>query len=309
MRTRWQMREKKKEHVNLAYPVAGAVFAGLLGSAEYGRRLFRDSRLFDPVSEPEKSWEPKDHGFDPGRTDLLVFNSKSVTLHGWYCRAKRPRASILFCHGKSGNLTWFTRGVKALVDSGFNVFIFDYRGFGRSTGRPTIRGVVRDALAAATEHERLRPKDLPSILWGYSLGGAIGMQAFLRQPFDGIVLQSTFTSLPDITRLHYPGTPLHLLAGNLYDTASIVRDLTIPVLILHGDEDETVPFEMGRALHESCEGSTFLLIPGGMHRTLFETASRKICRATRKFVAAVAKDRSARLASGSLAPSSAPSSS
>ena len=127
------------------------------------------------------------------------------------------------------------------------------------------------------------------------------MQAFLQHPFDGVVLQSTFTSLPEVTRLQFPGTPLHLLAGNLYDTLSIVRDLTVPLLVLHGDQDETIPHGMGRQLHESCADSTFLTVSGGMHRTLFETGSRKICRATRRFVKTIEKTRSSGIVAGATA--------
>ncbi len=282
------------------------IAAGVLGSAEIGRRLFRDAHLFDPVSDPVTSWNPTDYGFKPGQSEEVTFESDGIELYGWYCRAERPRASILFCHGKSGNITWFAHGVKALVDAGFNVLTFDYRGFGRSGGRPSIRGVVRDTVAAASLHDELKPEDLPSILWGYSLGGAIGAEAFLLCEFDGVVLQSTFTSLPEITRLHYPGTPLHLLAGTLYNTLSFVESLDLPLLILHGDEDETVPIEMGRMLHEGCPGSTMLTIPGGMHRDLFEVASTRICRAVQSFAPRVRMKQLLRRAAASRTTTSPP---
>lgn len=278
---------KKNDGSALLIPIAGLVAAGVLGSAELGRRLFRNARLFDPDPDPVSTWNPSDYGFDPDDTEEVTFESDGAELYGWYCRAKKPRASILFCHGKSGNLSWFLPGVKALVDSGLNVFTFDYRGYGRSSGRPSIRGVVRDTVAAAREHERRKPENLPAILWGYSLGGAIGAQAFVECSFDGMVLHSTFTSLPEITRLHYPGTALHLLAGSLYDTLSFVRDLHVPLLVLHGDEDETVPVDMGRSLHESCAGSTFVMIPGGMHGNLFEVARQTICGAMGAFISRV----------------------
>ena len=278
----------KSEGLSLMYPLAGILAAGVLGSAELGRRLFRDARLFDPDPEPVTGWSPEDHGFDSSRTEELSFASDDgVMLHGWYCRAERPRASILFCHGKSGNITWFAGGARALVESGFNVFLFDYRGFGRSAGRPSVRGVVRDTVAAARVHQRIKPDHVPSILWGYSMGGAIAAQAFVECSFDGVVLQSTFTSLPEITRVHHPGTPLHLLAGTLYDTLSFVQSLDVPLLILHGEDDETVPVEMGRLLHESCPRSRLVMIPGGMHRDLFEVGRSRICGATRTFVARV----------------------
>jgi uncharacterized protein len=282
---------KKETTSNLFYPALGAAFAGLVGSAEIGRRLFRRSQLFLPEREPVLSWKPQDYGLDPDRVEELRFDGSGVDLHGWYCRAENPVASFLFCHGQSGNLTWTATGVADLVSSGFNVFTFDYRGYGQSSGRPSIRGVIRDAVAAANAHDRLRPYEIPSIMWGYSLGGAIGAQAFLSHDFEGLVLQSTFTTLRSIARNAFPSWPLHLLAGSIFDTVSVVRELDVPVLIIHGEQDETVPLEMGQLLHDSCSSSEFEIIRQGSHVDLFEVAGPEICRIVETFVDRVLEKR------------------
>jgi uncharacterized protein len=285
------MKKETTSSSNFLYPALGAALAGLVGSAEIGRRLFRRSQLFRPEREPVLNWNPRDYGLHPDRVEELSFNGSGVDLYGWYCRAESPVASFLFCHGQSGNLTWTARGVADLVEAGFNVFTFDYRGYGRSSGRPTIRGVVRDAIAAANEHDRLRPPEIPSIMWGYSLGGAIGAQAFVSHDFEGLVLQSTFTTLRSIARSAFPDWPLHLLAGSIFDTVSIVRELDVPVLIIHGEQDETVPLEMGQLLHESCASSEFEIIRQGSHLDLFEVAGPELCRITEAFVNRVLEKR------------------
>jgi pimeloyl-ACP methyl ester carboxylesterase len=158
------------------------------------------------------------------------------------------------------------------MDAGINVLLFDYRGFGRSTGFPTLSGIIDDGVTAARLHERIRPKGVPSILYGYSLGGAIAAQIIRRHPFDGLVLQSTFTNLPDITRVAFPRLPLHLVSGRLFDTLEVVKDLNVPVLIIHGAADEVCPSWMAQKLFDSL-GSTskkLILVEGGLHKDLFE---------------------------------------
>jgi len=158
-----------------------------------------------------------------------------------------------------------------LLDAGINILLFDYRGFGRSTGRPSLSGIIDDGVTAARMHEQIRPKNVPSILYGYSLGGAIAAQIIRRHPFDGLVLQSTFTNLPDIARVTFPRLPLHLLSGRLFDTLEVVRDLTVPVLLIHGAADEVCPSWMAERLHDAyaAQSKKLILVEGGLHKDLF----------------------------------------
>jgi hypothetical protein len=111
---------------------------------------------------------------------------------------------------------------------------------------------------------------LPSILYGYSLGGAVAAQVIKRHPFDGLILQSTFTTLPKIVRVLFPRTPLHLFAGNLFDTLSVIRRLTIPLLVIHGNSDEVVPCSMAHELFDACGAQKRIqIIDGGLHKDLW----------------------------------------
>ncbi len=177
------------------------------------------------------------------------------------------------------------------LDAGINVLFFDYRGFGRSSGIPSINGIVSDGVTAARFHERIRPKTLPSILYGYLLGGAVAAQVIRRHPFDGMILQSTFTSLPRITKALFPKLPLHLFAGDLFDTLSVVRRLTIPLLVIHGAQDEVVPCSMAYELYDACHAPKQLeIVDGGLHKDLYIRDCRSLVWAVNRFAGALPSD-------------------
>jgi hypothetical protein len=245
----------------------GAVIAAI----DVARRIFRHTRLFCPSADPLRSWDPADYGIPRRDVQEHWFETADgELLYGWYCRSPRPVASAVFCHGNTGNLTTFADVIPHLLDAGVNVFYFDYRGFGKSSGIPSINGIISDGATAARFHDKIRPKGLPSILYGYSLGGAVAAQVIKRHPFDGLILQSTFTTLPKIVRVLFPRTPLHLFAGNLFDTVSVLRRLTIPLLVIHGDSDEVVPCSMAHELFDACSSPKKIqIIDSGRHKDLW----------------------------------------
>lgn len=263
------------------FTVAGAATVAAL---ELARIVFRNHHLFCPVREPLASWDPAAYGLDPSRVDEVTFEAiDGSLLHGWYCRAQAPVASILYCHGNRGNLTMSAANIARLNEAGLNVFVFDYRGFGKSSGRPTLRGVILDAAAAAAHHDRIRPGHLPSILFGYSLGGAVAAQVLGYARFDGVVLQSTFTTLRDMAKFRFPKTPLHFVSGTDFDTLAIVKRITIPLLIIHGSNDEVIPSWMGDALVGACRTARIHRINGAMHTDLYDRDAAGIIAAIREF--------------------------
>jgi len=265
---------RKKKSVILSETASSLLIgAAVILALDLGRRIFRRSQLFVPERNPVISWNPEDYGIPRERTEVLSFETDDgELLYGWYCRAEHPIASALYCHGNTGNLSNTAHVMPYLLDAGINVLLFDYRGFGRSTGWPTLSGIIDDGVTAARLHERIRPKNVPSILYGYSLGGAIAAQIIRRHPFDGLILQSTFTNLPDIARVTFPRIPLHLVSGRLFDTLEVVRDLTVPVLVIHGAADEVCPSWMAQQLHDAYAAAAkkLVLVEGGLHKDLFE---------------------------------------
>ncbi len=262
---------RKKALEQLAFPLllSGATLATL----ELGRRIFRHMQLLCPESKPVKTWDPADYGLQRHRVDeMWIETDDGELLHAWYCHADKPIASALYCHGNTGNITKFADVMQHFVAAGINVLLFDYRGFGRSSGVATLHGVVDDGVCAARFHEKIRPKGVPSILYVYSLGGAIAPQVIRHHSFDGFVLQSTFTTLPDIARTAFPKVPIHLFAGRIFDTMAVVRSLKIPFLVLHGTSDETCPCWMGHKLYDesSAPQKRIYTVEDGMHKDLYD---------------------------------------
>lgn len=265
------MRKVQEQLRQLAVPL---IIGGVAITAiDLARRIFRRSQLFAPSPDPAKSWDPADYGLPHEAVEEhRIETQDGETLYGWYCRSPRPVASAVFCHGNRGNLTTSADVIPHLLAAGINVLFFDYRGFGRSTGVPSINGIVSDGVTAARFHDAIRPNSLPSILYGYSLGGAVAAQVIKHHTFDALILQSTFTSLPRITRVLFPRIPLHLVAGNLFDTLSVIRRLTVPLLVIHGGADEVVPCSMAREIFEACTAAKKKLeiVDGGQHKDLYQ---------------------------------------
>lgn len=262
--------------------------AALLG-ADAALRSYRHSQLFEPSPDPIKTWDPTDYGIPRSAVEEhWIETPDGETLHAWYCRAEKPVASGLFCHGNKANLTKSADIIPHLLTAGLNILFFDYRGYGKSSGHATYAGVIADGVTAAQFHDTIRPKQLPSILYGFSLGGAVAAQVLRRHPFDGFILQSTFTSLTRLARFLHPRVPLHLLAGKLFDTIRVVRDLTVPLLVLHGTEDEVIPCSMAHELVAACKTpKRIVCIEGGLHNDLYLREPDTLVWAISQFLAEV----------------------
>ncbi len=283
-----RIRRRPSPISEIAQAAAGPLLIGglTLFMLDVARRVFRSNQLFCPTRDPLIGWKPEDYGIPRDRVDEVWFETADgEMLHGWYCRAEHPIASALYFHGNTGNLTNTAHVMPYLMASGISVLTFDYRGFGRSTGRPSLSGIVADGISAARFHEDIRPKDVPSILYGYSLGGAVAAQVIRHHSFDGLILQSTFTNLPDIARVTFPRIPLHLVAGDFFDTLAAVRKLRVPLLVIHGSADEVCPLWMARKLLNGAThpSRALLVVEGGMHKDLYVRDSSAIVQAVNRF--------------------------
>ncbi|HVT45845.1 MAG TPA: alpha/beta hydrolase [Thermoanaerobaculia bacterium] len=264
--------------------VAGASL--LLTTLEVARRLFRRSQVFLPEREPLRSWSPSDYGISSAAVeDIFIETHDGERLHAWYCRSDEPVGSMLYCHGSRGNITTTADVIPHMLASGINVLLFDYRGYGKSSGFPTTRGLILDGLAAADLHEKIRPADLPSVAYGYSLGGPIAADVARRVGFDGMILQSTFTNLSDAARVMFPKIPLHYIAGNPYNTLRAIASLAIPLLIVHGEADDVCPPWMAESLFRNCsERKELLLVPGASHCDVYSIAPDLVSETIRGFI-------------------------
>ncbi len=192
--------------------------------------------------------------------ELTLRTSDGVDLHAWWLptprraggnKARPMRGSILFAHGNGGNIGDRIPHAALLVDAGFDVLMFDYRGYGRSHGRPSEEGVYRDARAAREALLAAPGTDPDRIFYlGESLGGAVMVELALEHPPTGLILLSTFTTLRDMAKRLFPFLP-RLLVPNAFPSLARIGRVTAPVLSIHGTRDELVPYEQGRRLYEA----------------------------------------------------------
>jgi fermentation-respiration switch protein FrsA (DUF1100 family) len=183
--------------------------------------------------------------------DVFFKASDGVALNGWFFPAStnshRRHLAVLVCHGNAGNISHRLDTCIALLSTGVSVLVFDYRGYGRSEGRPGEEGTYRDAQAA---YAWLRQKGFAGkniIAFGESLGGGVAAELAVREPIGGLVLQSTFTSIPDMGAELFPWLPVRWLATIHYDTRSKLPRLHVPVLVMHSPVDELVKLHHGKA--------------------------------------------------------------
>ena len=182
--------------------------------------------------------------------DVQFEASDGVELNGWFFPAgtnsHRAHLAILLCHGNAGNISHRLDTCAALLATGASVFVFDYRGYGKSEGRPSEEGTYLDAQAA---YQWLRQKGFAGtniIAFGESLGGGIAAELATREPVGGLVLASTFTSIPDMGADLFPWLPVRWLGTIHYDTHSKLPRLKVPVLVMHSPADELVRFDHGQ---------------------------------------------------------------
>ncbi len=220
--------------------------------------------VFHPAAYPAGNWSPVDLAFEDA-----WFEAKDGTqLHGWYVAHPHPRGIALYCHGNAGNVTVLTDVLRALNERhGLAVMSFDYRGYGRSDGQPSEPGVLQDARAARrwlSERTATAEKDI--ILIGRSLGGAVAIDLAATDGARALVLDSTFTSLPDIGASLLPWLLPRWNMTMRMDSLAKIERYPGPLLISHGDKDEVIPFAQGEKLYESAPGSKrFFREQGGKH--------------------------------------------
>jgi hypothetical protein len=240
-----------------------------------------NSLLYFPLRALEGS--PRDVGLD--FEELRFETPDGERLHGWWIPApRRPAAAhVLFFHGNGGNISHRLGTARLLVEAGFDLLLFDYRGYGLSSGRPSEDGTYRDARAARSVLLERAVDAARTIYLGESLGGAVATELALEHPPCGLVLQSTFTGVRDMARLHYPFLPAFAVP-NAYPTLDRIRRLRAPLLVIHGDCDDIVPVSHGRVLFEAAaEPKALHVVPGAGHNDLIELAGAAYAPAVREW--------------------------
>ncbi len=242
--------------------ISAAVYA-LLVAFVY---LTQDRMVYFPTSTLVTT--PDDHGLD--YEDVALVADDGVRLHAWFVPAPDARAILLFFHGNGGNLSYRMDSLRIFHDLGLSVLILSYRGYGRSEGRPSEAGIQRDA-NAAWRHLR-EDRGFPAeeiVVFGRSLGAAVGAELAARERPGAVILESAFTSAADLAADVYPWLPVRWLIRYEYDVRGALRGIDTPVLIAHSRDDEIVPFRHARELEAAAGAETRLLEMRGGHNDGF----------------------------------------
>ena len=220
---------------------------------------------------PDPHWiaTPADLGLEA--EEVMLEPEADVQLHAWFFPHPEPLGSLLFCHGNAGNVSHRLENAYYLVQTGFQVLLFDYRGYGHSSGQPSEAGLYRDA-ATAWQHlvERPDTAGAPRIIFGRSLGGAVAVDLASHADASGLIIESTFTSIRTLVR-HIYHLPLPELPVK-YDSLSKIGQLKMPLLALHGARDDLIPIADGRTLFDAApEPKTWYSIPVAGHNDTYVT--------------------------------------
>lgn len=190
-------------------------------------------------------------------------------LHGWWIPSDKTDAATLFyLHGNYRNIANNLEHTLRLHNLGYNVLLVDYRGFGKSTGKPSEENAYRDAEAAWQYLLKVRNiKPSKAFIYGHSLGGSIAVDLAAHHPeAAGVITESTFTSMQAMGEIEYGFLPVRLLINQRFDTLEKIKQLKIPLLMIHGTWDKKVPVEMAKQLYAAVpQPKSLLLIEGGEH--------------------------------------------
>ena len=227
--------------------------------------LFENRLVYPGAKYPSGNWDSQGQGF----TEVELTAADDTKLFGWYLPLKsspaagdaanttsstlQPR-SILHCHGNGENIaqvgSFTAKQISEVLQA--NVFTFDYRGFGKSEGAPTEEGVKEDADAALAwlcEKDGVQPADV--IIVGRSLGGGLASYLAEKHGCKALILQRTFSSLPDVAARKYWMFPVRLVMQNQMNSAEAIKSCDVPLFQSHGEADSSIPIDLGRKLFKN----------------------------------------------------------
>ena len=239
------------------------VFITWCGIALY--LYFSQSRLLYYPELPSRTIEATPAVFGLAFENVQLQAADDTRLHAWFVPATASRGTLLFSHGNAGNIGHRLDSIRQFNSLGLDVLIYDYRGFGESEGKPTEAGTYLDARAAwdyLLVERRIAPQQI--VIFGRSLGAAIAAELASQHPSAGVILESAFTSVPDMAASIYPWLPVRLLSRYQYNNLEKIARITSPLLLVHSRGDEIVPYDQGERLFaQANEPKQFLELSGG----------------------------------------------
>jgi uncharacterized protein len=255
-------------------------------------RRNRPANLFDQffVYHPEP-WIERDWAKVSGLPleEVWLSSEDGTRVFGWYAASAQAAPTLLWCHGNAGNLIHRLDNLALLHRAGLTVFIFDYRGYGRSAGKPTEEGLYQDARAAyryVTESRHVPPGRL--VIFGRSLGAAVAGTLVSQRPAAGLVLESPFPSVAAMAKEQSLGLLARILLHSRFPLIDRLKDIHVPVLVIHGDRDEIVPIRLGREVFDAARPpKSMYVVEGADHNDLYHVGGLAYLTRLKEFVTGV----------------------
>ena len=249
-------------------------------------RFLEQKSLYFPF--PTLEITPQDMSME--YEDVHLTASDGTKLHGWFIPSESSKAAVLLAHGNGGNISHRLEKLKMLHDTDLDILIFDYRGYGLSSGSPSEDGIYLDVQAFYDYLVNEKNLSADSIIgYGESLGGAVIINLAKGYRLGGIILEGAFTSVPDMARKLIPFMPSALLKTR-FDSFNKIGTIKVPKLFFHSTSDEVVPFELGRRLFEAAQGpKEFVQLHGG-HNDAFMVSQDEYVGHIHEFVSNIMND-------------------
>lgn len=223
------------------------------------------------VFYPQKSIDITPDDLHLNYRDVYFYTKDQEKLNGWFFPAYKDAPVILYCHGNACNISHILEYVILLMEKNLRVFVFDYRGYGKSTGTPSEKGIYMDAQAAydyLVNEEKVAPDKI--VLAGHSIGAAAAIDMAVKNDVRSIIIESAFTSTKDMSNIMFPMSLISFLLPAHYNNLDKIKEISIPKLFIHGENDEIVPFEMGKRLFNgSKEPKQFYAIKDSGHNDTY----------------------------------------
>lgn len=245
------------------------IFGSLLLFSDRANAMLENHFLFFP----EKHIYATPAALNLEYREVLFPAEDGTEIHGWYLPGDPGKPLVLFCHGNAGNISHRLDNLKLLRKLGLSIFIFDYRGYGKSQGTTSEEGTYSDVRGALRYLKQQGWSRKQIIYFGRSMGAGVILQLALEEPPAALVLESPFTSVAAMGRYHYP--VISHLAGWViqarYDNLQKIEKLKTPLLIFHGDRDNIVPPEMAEQLYEKApQPKKMIMLPAAGHNDTYD---------------------------------------
>jgi len=239
------------------------------------------------IYHPEREIQATPESVGLSYDDVYFKTADGVSLNGWFVPGPDPSKVMIWFHGNGGNMSHRVKRLRLFHDElGLSVFLFDYREYGRSGGSVSEEGTYQDA-QAALRYLKTRTGLLANriIYFGHSLGSAVAVHLAVEAPPRALILESPITSIDDMARVKLPYLPVGFMIHDKYDAFSRIGKVHAPLLVLHGDRDEVVPFDQGRRLFEAANPpKVFYVIPDAHHNDTFTAGGQPYWKAWKRFL-------------------------